>query len=62
MFYLRKKGIEKFRKTIELYDEKTNEIVRRISFKSPKDFDNFLKDFTLMRYPGYKWRYVDKKK
>jgi hypothetical protein len=62
MFYVRKKGVEKFRKTIELFDEKTNEIVRRINFKNPKDFDKFIEDFRLMRYPGYRWRYVDKKK
>ncbi|MFE3846040.1 hypothetical protein ACFL1L_04180 [Thermoplasmatota archaeon] len=62
MFYLRKKPKEKFRETIELFDEKTNEIVRKIHFKSPKDFDKFLEDFRLMRYPGYSWRYKDKSK
>jgi len=62
MFYLRKNSQEKFREKIELFDEKTNEVVRKIYFKSSKDFDKFLEDFKLMRYPGYKWRYVDKKK
>ncbi len=62
MFYLRKNSKEKFREKIELFDEKTNEVVRKIYFKSSKDFDKFLEDFKLMRYPGYKWRYVDKKK
>ena len=62
MFYLKKKSKEKFRETIELFDEKTNEIVRKIRFKNPKDFDKFLDDFNSMRYPGYRWRYVDKKK
>jgi len=62
MFYLRKIPKEKFRETIELFNEKTNEIVRKIHFKNPKDFDKFLEDFRLMRYPGYGWRYVDKKK
>ena len=62
MFYLRKKSEKKFRKDIELYDENTNEIVRKIHFRNPKDFDKFLEDFTLMRYPGYKWRYSEKKK
>ena len=62
MFYLRKNFQEKFREKIELFDEKTNEVVRKIYFKSSKDFDKFLEDFKLMRYPGYKWRYVDKKK
>jgi len=55
--YLRKHPKEKFRKTIELFDEKTNEIVRKIHFKNSKDFDKFLEDFRLMRYPGYSWRY-----
>ena len=36
MFYIRKKGIEKFRKSIELFDEKTNEIVRKIHFRNEK--------------------------
>jgi len=60
--YLRKKPKEKFRKTIELIDEKTNETIRIIRFKNPKDFDSFLEDFRLMRYPGYSWRYGDKTK
>ena len=62
MFYLRKIPKEKFRKTIELFDDKTNEVVRKIHFKNSKDFDKFIEDYTLMRYPGYSWRYVDKKK
>jgi len=62
MFYLRKNYQEKFREKIELFDEKTNEVVRKIYFKSSKDFDKFIEDFTLMRYPGYSWRYINKKK
>ena len=62
MYYLRKMPKEKFRETIELFDEKTNEIVRKIFFKNSKDFDKFIDDFTLMRYPGYNWRYSEKKK
>ena len=62
MFYLRKHPKEKFRETIELFDEKTKEVVRKNHFKNPKDFNKFLEDFRLMRYPGYGWRYVDKKK
>ena len=30
MFYLRKRSEKKFREVIELFDEKTNEIVRKI--------------------------------
>jgi hypothetical protein len=62
MFYLRRKPEKKFRETIELFDEKTNEIVRKIRFKNPKDFYKFLDDFKLMRYPCYSWRYIDKGK
>ncbi len=62
MFYFRRIPKEKFRETIELFDEKTNEIVRKIHFKNQRDFNKFIEDFTLMRYPGYRWRYVDKKK
>ncbi len=62
MFYLRKISEKKFREVIELFDEKTNEIVRKIHFKSSKDFDKFIEDFTLMKYPGYSWRYEDKSK
>ena len=62
MFYLRKIPKEKFREVIELFDEKTNELVRVIRFKNPKDFNKFLEDFKAMRYPGYGWRYIDKGK
>ena len=62
MFYLRKRSEKKFREVIELFDEKTNEIVRKIHFRNQKDFDKFIEDFTLMRYPGYSWRYEDKRK
>jgi len=61
MNYLRKNPKEKFRKVIELFDEKTNEIVRKIHFKNPKNFDKFIEDFRLMGYPGYSWRYGDKR-
>ena len=62
MFYIRKRGIEKFKKSIELFDEKSNVVVRKITFKSSRDFERFLEGFRLMRYPGYCWRYVDKSK
>jgi hypothetical protein len=56
MSRLRAKG----RKIIELFDEKTGSVIRRISFQSPKEFEEFLKGFKEMRYPGYGWRYIDK--
>jgi hypothetical protein len=49
-------------KVIELFDEKTGSVVRTISFISPKEFDEFLKGFKEMRYPGYGWRYKDKER
>ncbi|MEA2055865.1 MAG: hypothetical protein U9O49_03430 [Candidatus Thermoplasmatota archaeon] len=52
----------KYMERIELFDEKTGEVVRSIRFRNSKAFDNFLKDFKAMRYPGYGWRYKDKKK
>ena len=61
MFYLRKKGVERFKKSVELFDVKSNEIVRKIIFRSPNDFNQFLEDFSLMRYPGYDWKYTDKR-
>jgi len=50
----------KKKKVIELFDEKTGGVVRTISFRSPKEFDEFVKGFKEMRYPGYGWRYKDK--
>ena len=58
MFYMRKKGIDRFRKSVEIFDKKSNDVVRKIHFKSSNDFDKFIEDFRLMRYPGYDWRYV----
>jgi len=52
----------KYKVTIELFDEKTGDVVRAIRFRSSIAFEEFLKDFRAMRYPGYSWRYVDKGK
>ena len=52
----------KYKEAIELFDEKTGEIVRVIRFRKSKEFDKFLKDFNAMSYPGYGWRYKDKGK
>ena len=52
----------KHKKVIELFDEKTGEVVRTICFHHPKEFDEFTKGFQAMRYPGYVWRYRDKEK
>lgn len=60
-FYMRKKGIKKFRKSIELFDENTKAVVRKITFRNLRDFEQFLEGFRMMRYPGYCWRYVGKK-
>jgi hypothetical protein len=52
----------KKREIIELFDEKTGNVIRTISFESPKEFDEFIKGFKGMRYPGYGWRYKDKER
>ena len=50
----------KDRVVIELFDEKTGDVVRVIRFRNSIAFDEFLEDFKAMRYPGYAWRYIDK--
>ena len=49
----------KHKKVIELFDEKTGEVTRTICFRDSISFDEFLKGFNAMRYPGYGWRYRD---
>ena len=44
---------------IELFTEKTGNVVRVIRFRKSKDFNEFLKDLGEMRYLGYGWRYKD---
>ncbi|UCF12938.1 MAG: hypothetical protein JSW06_01440 [Thermoplasmatales archaeon] len=52
----------KYKEAIELFDEKTGDVVRVIRFRNSIAFDKFLKDFKAMRYPGYGWRHIDKRK
>jgi hypothetical protein len=52
----------KYNVVIELFNEKTGEIVRLIRFRNSAEFDGFLNSFRAMRYPGYGWRYKDKSK
>ena len=52
----------KYKEAIELFDEKTGEVIRVIPFHSSIEFDEFVKSFKAMRYPGYSWRYCDKGK
>ena len=47
---------------IELFNEKTGVVVRTIRFRNSISFDEFLKGFRAMRYPGYSWRYSIKGK
>jgi len=42
---------------IELFTKKTGDVIRVIRFRTLKDFNDFLKSFAEMRYPGYDWRY-----
>jgi hypothetical protein len=51
-----------YHRTIEIFAEKTGIVVRKIRFRNQRDFDEFLKGYRSMRYPGYNWRNVDKKK
>ena len=52
----------KYKKVVELFNEKTGEVVRVIRFRNSIAFNDFLKAFKEMRYPGYDWRYKDKGK
>ncbi len=54
--------MEKNYVAVELFAEKTGDIVRRIRFHNQKEFYEFLKGFKKMRYPGYGWRYKDRVK
>ena len=49
--------MKKTNTTIELFAEKTENVIRVIRFRKSKDFNEFLKGFREMRYPGYGWRY-----
>ena len=50
-----------YKEVIELFDEKTGDVVRVLRFRNSIAFDEFLKGFKSMRYPGYGWRYGDKR-
>jgi hypothetical protein len=52
----------KYKRSIELFDERTGEVIRFIRFRNEKSFDEFIYGFKSMRYPGYGWRHTDKKK
>ena len=52
----------KYKEVIELFDEKTGEVVRLTRFRNSSEFDEFLNSFRAMRYPGYGWRYKNKGK
>jgi hypothetical protein len=52
----------KYKKVVELFNEKTGEVVRVIRFRNSMAFNDFLKAYKAMRYPGYCWRYKDREK
>ena len=52
----------KFKKSIELFHENTGEVVRVLRFRNQKDFNDFLYGYNSMRYPGYNWRFFQRKK
>ena len=45
---------------IELFSEKTGEVVRIKRFHNQAKFEEFLEGYKAMRYSGYGWRYKDK--
>jgi hypothetical protein len=53
---------KKYKKVVELFNEKTGEVVRVIRFRNAIVFNEFLNDFRAMRYPNYGWRLKDKEK
>ncbi|MFH1100795.1 MAG: hypothetical protein V1726_02005 [Methanobacteriota archaeon] len=58
---MRRGGI-KYKKVIELFDGKTSKVVRTIRFHNSLAFEEFLRGFQAKRYPGYSWRYREKRK
>ena len=52
----------RYRISIELFTEKTGDVVRLIRFHNELEFNEFIKSFNAMRYPGYAWRYKEKAK
>ena len=52
----------KYNVIIELFNERTGEVVRLIRFRNSAEFDEFINSYRAMRYPGYGWRYKDKRK
>ena len=49
------------KKVIELFDEKTGDVIRTFCFSNLKEFYEFVKGFNEKKYPGYGWRYKDKR-
>ena len=52
----------KYKKVVELINEKTGEVKRVIRFSNLNAFKDFLIDFEAMRFPNYSWRYIDTEK
>ena len=49
------------KKVIELFDEKTGDVIRTFCFRNPKEFYEFAQGFNEKKHPGYGWRYKDKR-
>ena len=49
------------KKVIELFDEKTGNLIRTFYFSNQKEFYKFVKGFKEMKCPGYGWKYKDKR-
>ena len=53
-------GGPRYKVLIELFNERTGEVVKIRRFHNQAEFAEFLEGFNAMRYPGYGWRYKDK--
>jgi len=53
-------GGPRYKVLIELFNERTGEVVKIKRFHNQAEFEEFLEGFNAMRYPGYGWRYKDK--
>jgi len=50
------------KKVIQLFDQKTESVVRTICFHNPKEFNEFVQGFKEMRYLDYSWKYRAKER
>ena len=54
-------GGKKYKKVVELFDDKTSKVVRTIRFHNSLAFEEFLRGYQAKRYPGYSWRFRERR-